>query len=244
MSTPILNQTTNKAGLCPHGLPPAACPICSQKMAGGAGKMRDNTVSKPKPSNEWSWLKCYAVGLRMKAQEAREQNAKTAFERQIEFAHKLSKNIQNIADKIRNTLSQIQNTLPNIISKPIGIVINIIISPLINILMQIPKIIEKFAQIQKNISEFLIQITEKLTAIFGDIKNFLNRKLSEKLKKITKNFFLFFMPDIEDENYKNDDILAVFKSRELKKYLLQIPKLIKRRDKDANRSIKNKSNKN
>ena len=244
MSTPILNQTTNKAGLCPHGLPPAACPICSQKMAGGAGKMRNNTVSRPKPSNEWSWLKCYAVGLRMRAQEARELNAKTAFERQIEFAHKLSKNIQIIADKIKNTLTQIQNTMPNFISKPLSIAINAILLPALNILNQIPKVIEKLAQYQKTFSEFILQITEKLNAIYGDIKNFLYRKLSEKLKKITKKFFLFFMTDIEDENYKNDDTLAVFKSRELKKYLIQIPKLIKRREKNVNRSIKDKSNQN
>ena len=38
MSTPIISQTTNKAGLCPHGLPPAACPICSGGGMGGAKK--------------------------------------------------------------------------------------------------------------------------------------------------------------------------------------------------------------
>ncbi len=238
MSSPITNQTTNKAGLCPHGLPPAACPICSQMMAGG-GKMRDKAITKPKPAGEWSWLKCYAAGLSMKAQQTREQNAKTAFEKQIEFAHKLSQNIQNISDRIKALNEQIQNIMPNFISKPVNFVINTIISPILNIIMQIPKLIEKFAQFQKFITNVLLQASEKLGAILGDIKNFINRNFTEKIKKRAKKIFLFFISDTEDENYKNDETLAVFKSRELKKFQTQIKKLFKIRGKNANKHIKN-----
>lgn len=42
------------------------------------------------------------------------------------------------------------------------------------------------------------------------------------------------MSNIDDENYQNDDTLAVFKSRELKKFLAKIIKTSKKRNKNAN----------
>ena len=97
----------------------------------------------------------------------------------------------------------------------------------------LPKMIEKLAQFQQNISNFLQQAGEKLVSILGDIKNFINAKLIKNLKKITKKFLLFFFSELEDENYKNEETLSVFKSREVKKYLVSFIKNITRRDKNA-----------
>ena len=240
MSSPIAAQSNSRAGLCPHGLPPAACPICSGKGAGA--RMKDSQpVTRPMKPKQWSFMKCYAAGLAIRARETRVENAKTAFEKQIEFAHQLGKNIQNIADKIRNTIQNIQNSSPQLIQSALQTVTNVIINPVLNLISQIPKLIEKMAEYGQELSIMLLQAGEKLTAVLGDIKNFINRKFVEKIKKRAKKIFMFFVSNMEDENYKNDDALAVFKARELRKYIVKLIQTLKKRNDDANRRIKNKT---
>ena len=72
------------------------------------------------------------------------------------------------------------------------------------------------------LQNLISQAAEKLVNILGEIKNFINSKIKENIKKITKNIFSFFISNTEDENYKNDETLAVFKSRELKKFIVKI----------------------
>ncbi len=242
MSSPITApQVNNRAGLCPHGLPPAACPICSGGGMGGA-KMKDSApVTKPMRSGEWSFMKCYAAGIAMRAQEARIENAKTTFEQQIEFAKQLGKNIQNISDKIQQVMQNIQNSAPKMIQNVVQVINNVILTPMLNLIAQIPKLIERFADLQQKLGNMLLQAGEKLTALLGDLKNFIDKKIIENIKKRAKKFFLFFVSNIEDENYKNDDALAVFKSRELRKYIVKILKTNKKRNDDVYRSIESKT---
>lgn len=238
MPAPISLQSNNRAGLCPHGLPPSACPICSGGGMAGGGKAKEAVATRPMNSGEWSFMKCYAAGLAMRAQEARVENAKTAFERQIEFAQQLGKNIQNIADKIHNAIQNIQNITPSFIQNTLQVITNVIINPILNLISQIPKLIEKMAELQQKLGNMLQQAGEKLVAILGDIKNFVDRKIIENIKKKVGKLFLFFMANLEDENYRNDDALEVFKSREMKKYLVNLVTKIKKRNKDEDRSNK------
>ena len=146
MSPTVSPISSNRAGLCPHGLPPAACPICS---GGGMGAARkENVATKPMKSGEWSYAKCVAVGLQMQAQEGRVENAKQAFERQIEFAKQLGKTINNIAENIKNAIQNFQNTLPNALKIPMEVLTNIVITPLLNLVAQVPKVLEKLAHFQ------------------------------------------------------------------------------------------------
>lgn len=231
MSSPISTKSNTRAGLCPHGLPPSACPICNSGGMSGA-KMKNSPVTKPKiKSGQWSYMKCYAVGVALKQQKARAQNAKKAFERQIEFAKELSKSIDNMAQKIRNNISAIQKSLPAVFSAPLNAMVNIFINPLLNLISQIPKLIEKFAQFQQNIKNFINQAAEKFAAILGEIKNFINKNIFENIKKQAKKLFKLFSVSSEEENYKNDDTLAVFKSRELKKYIVKILNYKQKRNK-------------
>ena len=46
------------------------------------------------------------------------------------------------------------------------------------------------------------------------------------------------MPNLEDENYKGDDGLEVFKAREMKKYLVNLVTKIKKRNENEDRSDK------
>ena len=99
---------------------------------------------------------------------------------------------------------------------------NFIINPILNLISQIPKVIEKFVQLEQNIHKFIQSAGEKIVALFGDIKNFIQRNITEKIKEKAKKFLLFFISNTEDENYKNDETLNIFKSREIKKYLIKI----------------------
>lgn len=240
MPSPIQSQSTTRAGLCPHGLPPSACPICNSGAMGGGIRVKDTPATKPAKTNEWSWIKCYAAGLAMRANEARAENAKNAFEKQIEFAKQLKNNIQQIADRIKNAIDSLQKTLPSTIGKVVSIISNAIIFPILNIIAQIPKLIEKFAQLQQNIANLVKQTGDKITAFLSDFKNFIEKTFIEKTKKAVKKFFLFFISDPEDENYQNDDTLAVFKSRELRKLLSGIINPKKEEKENADRSIKSK----
>lgn len=233
MSTSITNPTSNRTGLCPHGLVPSACPICSGGGMGGAAKTRDSVMEKSIRSNEWSWIKCYAAGLALKAKDARIENSKTVFERQIEFAKLLNKTIQEIADKIKNAIQNIENNIPKSIFTFLNFIANNIIFPLLNLAVQIPKLIEKFALFQQLLGNFLLNVSEKLAALFGDLKNFIDKKLTENIKRQAKKIFLFFMSNMEEENYKNDETLSIFKSREIKKYLINVVNKIRKRNKNA-----------
>lgn len=236
MPTPVITTPNSRAGLCPHGLPQAACPICSGGgMSGGARAKMSVTKPTHSHSNEWSFMKCYAVGLAMQAKEARIENAKNAFERQIEFGKQLSKDIQNTASRIQNAILNFQSKLPESLQKPITLFLNFVFKPTVNLLQQIPKLIEKFALFSKDVHSKLLQAGEKLTAIIGDIKNFINRKITDKIKKKAKNIFMFFIANTEGENYGDDETLAIFKSREIKKYFFKFVESITKKDKHANR---------
>ncbi len=231
MSSPVTLQSNTRAGLCPHGLPPSACPICNKGGMSGSGRAKDSVVTKPKiQTGQWSYLKCYAAGIAIKAQKARAENAKNAFERQIEFAKALSKSINNLAQKIRDNIAAIQKSLPPVLSKSLDVLSNVIINPLLNIISQIPKFIEKFAQFQQNIANFINQAAEKFTAILGEIKNFINKNITENIKKQVKKLFKFLGIFSSEDDYENDETLAIFKSRELKKYLTKILSFKKERN--------------
>lgn len=225
---------THRAGMCPHGLPHSACPICS---GGGrsSNNIRNKAATKPmKMNNQWSWMKCYTVGLAMRADKIRAENAKTAFERQIEFAKELKKDIQQLAERIKAGLENIQKSMPPAIANTIQTIASSVIFPVLNLIAQIPKVIETLAQLQQKITGMLIQAAEKLTAIIGTIKSFFEKNFTGKIKKTLKSIFAFFISGIDDENYRSDDTLSVFKSRELKKLLAKAIKIIRKKKKDAN----------
>ena len=232
MSTPISSMSSNRAGLCPHGLPPSACPICSG--GGMAGGTRAKEVTRP-ATNEWSYAKCVAVGLQMQAQKAMAESPKQTLEKQIEFAKQLGKELTNITETIRANLQNFQNSLPNALQAPMQILTKFVINPVLNLIQQIPKIMEKFANFQYNTREFVQNIAEKLVTVLGEVKNFIDKKITEKLKKKIKSIFSFFISEFEGENYKNEEELSIYKTRELKKELIKILKLNKKRDDDVNR---------
>ena len=221
MTTSITQGKGIKSGLCPHGLPLGACPICSGKMGGG-GKIRNTTVIKK--SNEWSYMKCYAVWMSMKSQKASVENQKQALKRQNEFAEKLAKEINNLRERILNLAEKIKNIELKIIKIPLQILYSIILKPFSIVLSTINLLIEKIIQAKENIQALIRDLAEKITALKGELKNILFKNFTDRIKQKAKKIFLFFINIIKDENYKNDDTLSVFKSRELRKLLVKILK--------------------
>ena len=67
MSTPVANLSRIKPGMCPHGMPAGACPICNGMSSASAPK-KDVNVRK---AGEMTWSECFAMGLRMKADKQR-----------------------------------------------------------------------------------------------------------------------------------------------------------------------------
>ena len=193
MTSPILSHNTNKSGLCPHGLPPSACPVCS-KMGGGM-KRKDKPQAPVKNNGEWSYMRCYVEGLRLRALKLQKETREQRFQRQIDFINKFSFKISEFINKI---MAKIDNLPP-----VLNFTLSIVIKPVLNlVLLFLPKNFE-------NIFKFFAQVQEKLSSLLGEIKNFLKRKSEEKLKKKLKDAFLDFIENVEQkrttecENDKN-----------------------------------------
>ena len=74
MSSPLISTQPNiKAGMCPHGVPQSSCPICNQQ-GGGMSRVNNKAATKPAHAGEWSYQKCYAVGLQIKAANQRRES--------------------------------------------------------------------------------------------------------------------------------------------------------------------------
>ncbi len=211
MSVNAVSQTTNN--LCPHGLPPAACPACSGG-GGGNKKLHSNSVQK---SNQWSYSKCYSVWQSMKAQKAA-QEAKALNElRQLETAKAIQTKLNKIMTKFQNLASTVANMLPEGVRSAFAKVFNSVITPIMNLINKLPQLGENIKNFLNDIKSQILSASEKLTAIYGEIKNFVERNIAQKYKKLTKSLIKLFVFNLEDENYSDDEELRIFKSRELKK---------------------------
>ncbi|MBR1943171.1 hypothetical protein IJ843_05500 [bacterium] len=219
MTSPITSQPNIRIGMCPHGLPQSSCPICSKQT--GGGMMSSSSVKNSRPSNEWSYQKCYVAGLEIRAAMQRKEAAQNFYEKQFQTALSINRNLQNITDKLNSFIQNIKS--PNV-QASMQFLMNSVVNPLFNTLSQISSFIDKVSKMPQNALNMILQAGEKVTTIIGEIKNFVDRKIIDDLKKKAKKFMSFCLSVIEDENYQNDETLAVFKSRELKKYIVKILK--------------------
>ena len=58
MSNQVPNVNTVKSGLCPHGMSPGACPVCSGM--GGSGMRPGERIQKP---GEMSYHQCAIIEI-------------------------------------------------------------------------------------------------------------------------------------------------------------------------------------
>jgi len=191
-----LHQTNSmKIGTCPHGLPQGACPICS----GGGSMKKADFSAKP---GEMSWNECAAIGAMLKAQKNAQIQKQQDAQNFAMKAAAFQKNMMNAAQKLVDIGGFFtRNTMP-LISKPVNFVLNTIIGSALKFIGNVPIIISKAVNF---IFNKFADISDKLTAIMGELKNSIEKKISDvfsNLKKKVKSLFSIFKPLNNDNDEK------------------------------------------
>ncbi|MBS5861347.1 hypothetical protein KID03_07965 [bacterium] len=226
MHLATLNANTVKAGTCPHGLPLGACPICNG-MGGGGGMRKADFSAKP---GEMSWNECAAIGAFLKAQA----NAKARRQQDLQNYALQMQNFQTSMVNARARVAELaqfftQNT-PAIIAKPVNFVLNTVLGGTLNIIKNLPAAIQTaFQTIQQKFAD----ISDKLTAMMGELKAAVEKKISEtfsELKKKVKSLFTIFSPlDAENEDKQIDETKKTF---ELRTFIHELYKKLTENEKD------------
>lgn len=210
MKLPVTSAQGPKIGTCPHGLPMGACPICSGSGAGGSGGMKKADFSA-KPG-EMSWAECAAIGQMLKNQKMHRAQDKQNFQAQMTYAAAFEKNLSAAAEKIAIFAQKMQNA-PAIISKPINLLATKILVPVLNTMKAMPSVVQN---VFSKIGEKLADISDKLNAMFGELKNSTEKKISDKLKDFKKKFKSIFAvietKEADDED-KIDEEKRIFEQK-------------------------------
>lgn len=207
-----IQTNSARVGTCPHGLPLGACPICNGM--GGGGMRKADFSAKP---GEMSWNECAAIGAFLKAQQeaklARQQDAQNFVQNMQAFQQTMTNAHQRLV-----SLAQFFTTnTPAIISRPVNFVLNTVLGNTLNALRNMPENIANFTQ---NISQKFADISDKLTAVYGELKAAVQKKVSEAFndfkKKVQSLFGLFEPLDIDNDEKKIDETKKAF---ELKTFI-------------------------
>ncbi len=207
MPTQVANVNNIKSGMCPHGLPLGACPICSNM--GGGGGMRAG--ERPSKAGEMSYHECVMAGMAMRARENADKNHIKNIETRAEALLNFQNSLNNASLKMLEFAQQISN---NFILKPLAFAIQNIIVPIVNFIKNIPTLISNFIEKLNLIKEKFIDIMDKLNAIYGEAKAFVNKKISELINSIKSKFNdifkIFKKNNSDDDDTKIDDDKKIF----------------------------------
>ena len=221
LATQVPNVNKTSAGLCPHGLPPSACPICS-KMGGG-GSLR--VGERPQKSGEMSYHQCAMIGNMMRARELAEKRHAQNLENHIEALKVFESTMTKAADNVKIFIQQMGQS---IITKPLAFIAQNIALPVVNFVQNIPKFIQKFQNLK-------FEIQDKLNAIFGEAKNFIQKKIADIVSavktKIDGLFKIFKKHNAEDDDTKIDDDKKIFNLKNILRKIIR-----KKKEKDDNSS--------
>lgn len=225
MSLGAVQTNSARVGTCPHGLPLGACPICNGM--GGGGMKKADFSAKP---GEMSWNECAAIGAFLKAQQnaklQKQQDAQTFAQNVQAFQNSL----MNSSQKLANIAQFFTNNTPAIIAKPVNFVLNTVLGGIIRTIASIPTAISNTIQ---TIQQKLADISDKLTALMGELKASIEKKISEAfkdLKKKVKSLFSIFQPLDADNNDKQID--ETKKAFELRTFIHDLYKKITEAEKD------------
>lgn len=226
MQLATVGTNNARVGTCPHGLPLGACPICNG-MGGGGGMRKADFSAKP---GEMSWNECAAIGAFLKAQA----NAKAQRQQDIQNFALQMQNFQTTMTNARVRVAELaqffSNNTPSIIAKPANFILNTIVGGTINLIKNLPNAIANAIQ---TIQQKLADISDKLTAIMGELKASVEKKISEtlnELKKKVKSLFAIFQPlDADNEDKQIDETKKTF---ELRTFIHDLYKKLTENEKD------------
>lgn len=201
MNLPLSSIQQPKVGACPHGLPQGACPICSG-MGGGGG-----ASTKKAYKNEMSWSECYVQWQQMqKAKQNPKQLQNEAAQAQMISQYKMQLSLSSAAQNIGNIASNLANfaqkTLPNAsLSQKILAFSAKLALPVLNTLKNVLNFADKAFN---SIKEKIADISDKLNAVFGELKNAIEKKISDRLKDFKKKFkSIFWIEELEETEKVN-----------------------------------------
>lgn len=226
MTNAIQGANVNKAGTCPHGVAPGACPICSGM--GGGGLRPGERVQKP---GEMSYHECAMIGAMMRAREAQQKLHEQTLLSRAEALKAFEQQMINMAQKLADIGMKLNN---NIFTKPIAFVVNNFALPILKAISNLPNIIMNFSDKISQIKEKFADIQDKLNAIFGEAKAFVEKKVSELVSSIKSNFERLFKVfkrnNTKDDDTKIDEDKKIFR---LKTFIQKI--LGKKKDDSENK---------
>ena len=206
MTFNIASNNTQKAGLCPHGLPPGACPICSGG-GGGIKKMDRNTRRHP---GEMTWNECFAMGLMMKAAKARKEAAAEHAEQVALQNAQLSKMHSKFVKSFVNFVSNIPG------AKTFAKLSNKVAKNIAKLTTPISNFINKQIQnIKTGFKNVIADISDKIAAIFGEEK-LAKLKNLEKFAKNAKEKILSIFGFVEETEKEDKDTSEQLKKEEKK----------------------------
>ena len=222
-------QKINKlnAGLCPHGLPPGACPVCSTS-GGGTLRMSD----KNRKIGEMTYHECAMIGNMMRARELAQKRHDENLQIRLLNVKSFRESIENAIVKMNNFMNFISQKP---IFKPIVLLARVISFPIIKMAQFIPKMFQ-------NLGNFKFEISDKLAAIFGEAKAFTEKKVSDFVQVINSKletlFRIFKKKNADDDDTKIDADKKIFNL----KIVLQkiIKKMKKKKDKKNGKNSKNR----
>ena len=213
MSNAVQNIGKVNNGLCPHGMSPGGCPICS-----GMGGSR--LGERPQKPGEMSYHQCAMIGAMMKARALRQEAHEKSLQTHADNLANFEKNMETIASKMAEFASNISK---NFLTKPIAFVINNLVIPVFNSVKNIPRVISNLINTISQIKEKFIDIQDKLNAIFGEAKAFVEKKVSELITSIKTKFEglfkVFKRNNTKDDETKIDEDKKIFN---LKKFIQKI----------------------
>lgn len=226
MSFKTVQANNTRVGTCPHGLPLGACPICNGM--GGGGMKKADFSAKP---GEMSWNECAAIGAFLKAQ----QNAKL---QRLQDAQNFAQNMQTFQNSLMNSSQRLANiaqfftnNTPAILAKPVNFVLNTVLGGIVRSFANLPATVSNAIQ---TIQQKLADISDKLTAMMGELKASIEKKISEAfkdLKKKVKSLFSIFQPLDADNNDKQID--ETKKTFELRTFIHDLYKKLTKDEEDV-----------
>lgn len=204
MTTGVSSVGSVRAGLCPHGLPPGACPICSG-MGGSSQKVQTADFSA-KPG-EMSWNECAAIGAFLKSLKNARMAREADFQRHILSMAKFEADMTKAAQQLNQF---IQNMNGNALTNPVAFVAQKLVLPVVEMFKNLPtNVLNNLAKF----SEKLADISDKLTAIYGELKAAVNKRISDLSKKIKKKLFSIFEIFTTDNETDENEIMIAFEKQ-------------------------------
>lgn len=216
-------SSSKNAGLCPHGFPSGACPLCNGMGGGGSSSTR-NMRRKP---GEMTYNECYAIWQMMKA--AKLQNDKMEKMQQIAQLENANK-LNNLNVKFANN-----NIIQRILS-------NNLLQGGINILNNFGKNITKFTTnitnfivqgfntIVSSVKNFIADISGKIALFFGEEKQALEDNIKKAVKAVKEKFISLFgfinksNREEETEQKVKEEEKRIFSLRQIKQKLKLLKK--------------------